>query len=251
MIKNNMIVDKSNNNNYWIIGKHSVEAALNNPNRVIYRLCLTKENFEKLNFTSTKVKPEIMSRLDISKLANSNIHQGIALFTKPLEKQNLNKYLKNNMDLTQTFIILDQITDSQNIGAIIRSAAAFSVSGIIMLDKNSPNENSTLSKAAVGTLEKVTLFKVSNIVQAINLLKKYNFWTVGLEAKAIKTLKEISETSKIFSGNLALVMGSESKGIRKLIKNNCDITAKIEIKNSVESLNVSVALAISLYEINR
>jgi len=159
--------------------------------------------------------------------------------------------LKNNMDLTQTFIILDQITDSQNIGAIIRSAAAFSVSGIIMLDKNSPNENSTLSKAAVGTLEKVPLFKVSNIVQAINLLKKYNFWTVGLEAKAIKTLKEISETSKIFSGNLALVMGSESKGIRKLIKNNCDITAKIEIKNSVESLNVSVALAISLYEINR
>ncbi len=251
MIENDMIDNKSKNNNYWIIGKHAVEAALNNPNRLTYRLCVTQDSIHKIKFTKKKLKPEIMSRLEISKLTNSNIHQGVALLTKPLEKINLKTFLKNRKNTFKTFIILDQITDSQNIGAIIRSAAAFSVTGIIMLDKNSPTENSTLSKAAVGTLEKVPLFKVSNIVQTINLLKEYDFWTVGLDTQAKQTLTEISKNSKIFSGNISLVMGSESKGIRKLIKDNCDITAKIEIKNTVESLNVSVALAISLYEINR
>ena len=246
-----MIINKSKNTNYWIIGKHSVQAALNNPSRINYRLCITQDNYEKLKFTKTKLKPEIMSRLEISKLTNSNIHQGMALLTKPLEKQNLNNFLKKNKDLTKIFIILDQITDSQNIGAIIRSAAAFSATGVIMSDKNSPNENSALSKAAVGTLETLPIFKVNNLVQTIKLLKKNNFWTIGLEAQATKTLKEINETSKLFSENLGIVMGSESKGLRNLVKNNCDITARIEIKNSIESLNVSVALAISLYEINR
>jgi len=251
MIENNMFNNKSQNNNYWIIGKHAVEAALNNPIRVMYRLCGTQDSFDKIKFTKNKLKPEIMSRHEITKLTNSKIHQGIALLTKPLENINLNNFLKQNKNDVKKFIILDQITDAQNVGAIIRSAAAFSVTGIIMLDKNSPAENSALSKAAVGTLEKVPVFKVSNIVQTINLLKKYDFWTVGLDVQARKSLKEISQNSKIFSGNVSLVMGSESKGIRKLIKDNCDITAKIEIKNSVESLNVSVALAISLYEINR
>ena len=251
MIQKDMIINKSKTLNYWIIGKHAVEGALNNPDRTKYRLCITAENYEKINIDNINIEPEIMSRTDISKLTNNNIHQGLALLTKPLEKQNLNNYLNQNKNKKKIFIILDQINDSQNVGAIIRSATAFNASGIIILDKNSPNENSALSKAAAGTLEIMPLFKVSNLVQTIKLLKQNDFWTIGLEAKADQTLKEINETSQIFSENVAIVMGSESKGIRNLVKDNCDMTAKINIKNSIESLNVSVALAISLYEINR
>ena len=251
MIQKDMIINKSKTLKYWIIGKHAVEGALNNPDRTKYRLCITEENYEKINIDNIKIEPEIMSRTDISKLTNNNIHQGLALLTKPLEKQNLNNYLNQNKNKKKIFIILDQINDSQNVGAIIRSATAFNASGIIILDKNSPNENSALSKAAAGTLEIMPLFKVSNLVQTIKLLKQNDFWTIGLEAKADQTLKEINETSQIFSENVAIVMGSESKGIRNLVKDNCDMTAKINIKNSLESLNVSVALAISLYEINR
>ena len=212
---------------------------------------MTPENNQKIKISNKTLKPEIMSRTEISKLTDNDIHQGIALLTKPLERQNLNNYLKQNINIKKTFIILDQINDSQNVGAIIRSAAAFSVTGIIMLDKNSPNENTSLSKAAVGTLEIMPIFKVNNIVQTIKLLKNNNFWAIGLEAQALKTLKEINENTKLFSENLAIVMGSESKGLRKLVKDTCDITARINIKNSVESLNVSAALAISLYEMNR
>ena len=88
-------------------------------------------------------------------------------------------------------------------------------------------------------------------MQTLNKLKKYNFWTVALDAKANQTLKQLSDSTKIFSENIGIVMGSEGKGIRELVKNNCDIIAKINIEKSIESLNVSVALAITLYEINR
>ena len=108
-----------------------------------------------------------------------------------------------------------------------------------------------MAKAAVGALEFMPLFKVANLAQTINKLKKYNFWTIGLETLADKTLKELSENTEIFSENIGIVMGSEGKGLRDLVKNNCDFTAKINITHSIESLNVSVALAITLYEINR
>ena len=165
-----MIINKPKNFNYWIIGKHAVKAALNNPNREKYRLCLTNENFEKINISKTKIKPEIMSRTNISMLTNNTTHQGIALLTRPLEKQNLNNYLNKNKNSKINFIILDKINDSQNIGAIVRTAAAFSSDGIIIMDKNSPYENSTLSKSAVGTLEQMPLFRVNNIVKTLNLL---------------------------------------------------------------------------------
>ena len=244
--------NKSHNNNYWVVGKHAVESALRNSRRIKYHLCITKENITDLELNDLQIKTDIMSRSEISTITdNPNAHQGIALLVKPLETNNLNNFLESNKESQKTFIILDQITDSQNIGAIIRSASAFSASGIIILDKNSPNENAAMAKAAVGTLEFMPLFKVTNLVQTLNKLKKYNFWTIGLEAKADQTLKQLSENTEIFSENIGIVMGSEGKGLRELVKNNCDMTAKINIKRSIESLNVSVALAITLYEINR
>jgi 23S rRNA (guanosine2251-2'-O)-methyltransferase len=244
--------NKKNNQNYWIIGKHAVETALKNSKRIKYHLCATKENFTSLSLNDLQIKTDIMSRAEISKITdNQNTHQGIALLVKPLEANNLNSYLENNRENKKSFIILDQITDAQNIGAIIRSASAFSASGIIILDKNSPNENSIMAKAAVGTLEFMPLFKVTNLVQTLNKLKKYNFWNIGLDAQADQTLKQLCDKTKIFSENIGIVMGSEGKGLRELVRNNCDMTAKINIERSIESLNVSVALAITLYEINR
>ena len=108
-----------------------------------------------------------------------------------------------------------------------------------------------MAKAAVGTLEFMPLFKVTNLVQTLNKLKKHDFWTVGLEAKADQTLKQLCDKTKIFSENIGIVLGSEGRGLRELVRNNCDMTAKINIERSIESLNVSVALAIALYEINR
>ena len=95
------------------------------------------------------------------------------------------------------------------------------------------------------------LFKVANLSQTINKLKKNDFWIIGLEAQADQTLKQLSKNTEIFSENIGIIMGSEGKGLRELVQNNCDFTAKINIKRSIESLNVSVALAITLYEINR
>ena len=107
-----------------------------------------------------------------------------------------------------------------------------------------------MAKAAVGALEFLPIFKVANLTQTLNILKKNNFWSIGLEAKAKQNLKQLNAKTNIFSSNIAIVMGSESKGLRELVKNNCDMTAKIDISSSIESLNVSVALAITLYEIN-
>ena len=240
------------NNKYWIIGRHAVESALKNSKRIKYRLCITKETLSLVDITHSQIKPEFMSRSEISKLTeNLNTHQGIALLVKPLKKNNLNSYLEKNKNKNKILIILDQITDPQNIGAIIRSASAFSASGIISLEKNSPNENSVMAKAAVGALEFLPIFKVANLTQTLNILKKNNFWSIGLEAKAKQNLKQLNEKTNIFSANIAIVMGSESKGLRELVKSNCDMTAKIDISSPMESLNVSVALAITLYEINR
>lgn len=244
--------NRNTNDRYWIIGKHAVESALKNTKRIKDRLCITKEASLLLDLRDVQIKPEYMTRSEISKLSdNQNTHQGIALLVKFLEKNNLNTYLENNVNKKKLFIILDQITDPQNIGAIIRSASAFSASGIIALEKYSPNENSIMAKAAVGALEFLPIFKVANLTQTLKKLKQYNFWSIGLDSNAKQSLKQLSEKSDIFTENIALVMGNESKGLRELVKTNCDMTAKIDISSSMESLNVSAALAITLYEINR
>ena len=237
--------------NYWIVGKHAVKAALNNTQREKIRLCLAKDIIFKHN--NKNLKPEIISREQISKIVGSSVsHQGIALNVKPLIKRNIIEFLKKTKKNKNIIIILDQITDVQNIGAIMRSAQAFSASAIICQEKNSPRENTLLSRAAAGALEFIPLIYVKNIAQTIQLLKENDFWSIGLNGKSKHSLKDISKiNNSFFDSNIALVMGSEGKGIRNLVTNNCDICCKIDIKDTIDSLNVSVALAIALYEITR
>ena len=239
---------KNLNNSYWIVGKHPVEAAIKNTNREKLRLCITKKT--QATHKIKNVIPEIMPREKISSLIGSSInHQGIALLVKPLKNINLIKLIEKYKNKKNILIILDQITDTKNIGAIIRSAQAFSATAIVCQEINSPKENSLISKSAAGALEHIPIIYVKNISKTLQFLKENNFWSIGLDAKAKYSLKYITRKNKFFNNNIALVLGSEGKGIRKLVMKNCDMTCKINITNTLDSLNVSVALAIALYEI--
>ena len=143
-------------------------------------------------------------------------------------------------------IILDQVTDPHNVGAIIRSAAAFGSLAVILTDKNSPNENGAMCKTSAGTIEFMPVCKVLNLARALEVLKKADFWTVGMDGNAKQT---VSEANK--AGKNAIIMGSEGKGMRRLTEVNCDITVKLPMAKNVESLNVSTAASIVLYEFSK
>ena len=143
-------------------------------------------------------------------------------------------------------LFLDQVTDPQNIGAIIRSCVAFDTLALIMQDKNSPAESGAMAKASAGMIEHLPLCHVTNLSRAIQQLKTAGFWTVGMDGYAKNTIDKIEK-----SGKTAIIMGSEGKGMRRLVEEACDITVKLPISPKVESLNVSTAAAIALYEINK
>ena len=143
-------------------------------------------------------------------------------------------------------LILDQVTDPQNIGAIIRSCAAFETLGLVVQDKNSPLESGAMDKAAAGTIEFVPVARVTNLSRAIETLKDNGFWVMGMDGYADTTIDKINK-----SGKIAIVMGSEGKGMRRLVQENCDSSVKLPISSNVESLNVSTAAAIALYELSK
>ena len=238
-------------NSYWIVGKHAVKAALNNTQRTKIRLCTTKE-IKLANYNLKGLATEILSKDQISKIiGNSTAHQGIALQVKNLKHLDIKELLNKNTSKQNIIVILDQITDTQNIGAILRSAQAFNVSAIICQEKNSPKENTQIAKAAAGALEFIPILYVKNISQTLKILKNKDYWTIGLDGNATNSLKTLSLDENFFKDNITLIMGSEGKGLRDLVAKNCDVCCKIDIHNSIDSLNVSVALAIALYEITR
>lgn len=224
-------------NFYYIYGKHPVFSALKNPQRHIDNILCTKEIFD-LNKNLISSRPyEIVNNDVLSRLSENQTHQGIIAKVKPIFSYNI-----EDIDIKSPkskVAILDQITDPQNIGAIIRSAAAFDINTIVLPLDNSPNESGTIAKAACGTLELITIVKVTNLRLCIDYLKKHGFWIIGLSGKANERF-----TNKLISDKMALVLGSEDKGIRRLIEENCDHLVKIPISERVESLNVSNAASI-------
>ena len=153
---------------------------------------------------------------------------------------------KTEDDVRCNVLILDQVTDPQNIGAIIRSCAAFGTKAVIVQDKNSPQESGSMAKAAAGTMELVPVVRVTNLARAIETLKKHNFWIVGMDGYAKDNVDKIDKNAK-----LGVVMGSEGSGMRRLIEESCDITVRLPINPKVESLNVSTAAAVVLYELSK
>ena len=239
--------NRNKNLSVLIYGKHPAIAALNNVRRKCINLFTTKEILQeieklipKLNIPVTILKPDSLNAM----LPLGTNHQNIILESLPLASLDLEDIIEQ--DRSKAFsclILLDQVTDPHNIGAIIRSAAAFSASAVILTDHNSPKENNTIIKCAAGACETVPMIHITNLASCIKELKKECYWIIGLDGHTDLTLKE-----SIFSEKIAIIMGSEDKGLRKLTKENCDYIVKIPISSSLESLNVSNAAAIALYE---
>ncbi|WP_395476546.1 23S rRNA (guanosine(2251)-2'-O)-methyltransferase RlmB [Rickettsia endosymbiont of Pantilius tunicatus] len=229
-------------NYYYIYGKHPVFSALNNPKRQIEDILCTQMIFDANKKLISSKPYKIVNNDVLSKLLENQTHQGIAAKVKPIFSYNIEDINIKNPKCK--IAILDQITDPQNIGAIIRSAAAFNMDAIILPLDNSPNENGTIAKAACGTLELIKIIKVTNLNFCINYLKKHGFWVIGLTGEANDYF-----TDKLISDKVALVFGSEDKGMRRLVQENCDHLAKIPISDKVDSLNVSNAASIIFHSL--
>ncbi len=230
-----------------IYGRHAVLAALANPERQINKLLCTKDNEAELAKIS-KIRPQTVERKEIDKLLGSEaVHQGMVAFAQRLEEWNMEDLLTATQDKTDCHIlILDQVTDPQNVGAIIRSAVAFDTFALVMQDKNSPIESGAMDKAAAGMIEHLPIVRAVNLARAIDKLKEAGFWIVGMDGYAKTTIADMQK-----GGKVAVVMGSEGKGMRRLVEESCDIAVRLPISDKTESLNVATAAAIALYEINK
>jgi 23S rRNA (guanosine2251-2'-O)-methyltransferase len=228
----------------WLYGHHAVAAALANPQRRLRRLMLTVEAEAALTQMLSPpwpLQPERTDRGRIDQLLGRDIvHQGAALLADPLAQPSLASVLER----AGPIVVLDQVTDPRNIGAIMRSAAAFGVAAVITQDRNAPEETGSLAKAASGALETMPLLRAVNIARTLIALKAANVWCVGLDASG----KPLS--GPFFAGRrVALVLGAEGEGMRRLTRETCDEIAGLSIKGAVESLNVSAAAAVALYEL--
>jgi len=234
-----------NNGTLWLFGHHPVVAALQNPNRDKLLLKMTKDSALPSDLIQN-VSVQIVPRQEIDALAGPGaVHQGLALQVKPLQEPLLDDILEKVQDKS-VVLILDQVTDPHNIGAILRSSAAFNALAVIIPDANAPQESAVLAKSACGALEVVPLIRVTNLVRAMQQLKELGFWCLGLDGYATQLIGD-----KKLPDKCAFVLGSEGDGMRRLTAENCDYTIKLPISDKMESLNVSNAAAIALYEFNR
>ncbi|MEJ1969473.1 MAG: 23S rRNA (guanosine(2251)-2'-O)-methyltransferase RlmB [Rhizomicrobium sp.] len=232
----------------WLYGLHAVRAALENPKRFVKRAVLTERAAEELGAKLLgRVKHETTDMQGVSKiLPDGSVHQGIALLVEPLPRRALEDVLAPDAGRRRVVLVLDQITDPHNAGAILRTAAAFGVSVVIMQDRHSPPESGVLAKAASGALDTVPLIYEVNIARAVEELGKLNFWRIALAGDGETTLREA-----MAERDIALVLGSEGAGVRRLVRERCDVSAYVPIESAMESLNVSNAAAIALYEARR
>ena len=235
-------------NQVIIYGKHAVLAALANSYRQISKLMITKENIQDIKGKIADNKIMVVDKKEIDKqLPREATHQGFALTAQMLDDYAIEEIIgMSNERKNCHVLILDQVTDPQNIGAIIRSCVAFDTLALIMQDKNAPQESGALLKAAAGTYESLPICRVTNLSRAIEQLKKAGFWIIGMDGYAKTTVDKMDK-----SGKNAIIMGSEGKGMRRLVEESCDVAIKLPISQNVESLNVSTAAAIVLYEMNK
>ncbi|MGZ5920064.1 MAG: 23S rRNA (guanosine(2251)-2'-O)-methyltransferase RlmB [Hyphomicrobium sp.] len=231
----------------WLWGRHAVLAALANDRRKIRRLLIARSEEPSLP-ADLPIRPEIVEREVIARtLPDSAVHQGYALLADPLPEAGLSDILIGAEGRQQAIVLaLDQVTDPQNVGAIVRSAAALGAVGVVMTEAHAPPSDGALAKAASGALERIPLARVPNLVGAFDKLKAEGFWIAGLEAEAPKTLAEAA-----LSGRIVLVLGAEGTGLRRLTRERCDWLLRIPLSGAVESLNVSAAAACALYELAR
>ena len=232
----------------WLYGLHAVSAALANPARRLRRLLVTRGAEQELaeRFSPPwRITPEPVERgrLDAT-LPPDAIHQGAALLVEPLPSPPMEKLLEGT---TGPVLVLDQVTDPRNVGAILRSAAAFGAAALVVQERHAPQETGALARAASGALEVVPILREVNLARALEQLKKAGLWVVGLEAAGPVTLAQ----SDLGGRRVALVLGAEGEGLRRLTRETCDELVRLPIHAAMESLNVSAAAAVALYELSR
>lgn len=230
----------------WIYGQHAVAAALGNPDRKIRRLVATAEAAERLRKDRPQARPEIVDRRDIdSALGPGAVHQGVALLADPLEQPALEEVIATAGE-NALIVLLDQVTDPHNIGAVLRSAAAFGALAVAQTERGAPGTTGIVAKSASGALEAIPLVTVTNLARSLEKLQQAGFWIVGLDGEAERTLAAAAPT-----GRVALVLGAEGKGLRRLTREHCDLLARLPTRPPIASLNVSNAAAVALYELAR
>lgn len=233
----------------WLYGLHAVQAALANPRRKLGRAVLTPRAIETLGSQLlSRVRVETQDPGAIDRLLPPGaVHQGAALEAWPLKSRDLDEILAEpNAAGHKLVLVLDQLSDPHNVGAILRTAAAFGVTAVIVQDRNAPPQSGALAKAASGALDMVPYVEVVNIARTLDVLAERGFWRIALTGDGDQSLSEA-----VPQGDVVLVLGSEGAGIRRLVREHCEVSAFIPISRDVESLNVSNAAAIALYELRR
>ena len=224
---------------FW--GKHAVAAALDNPDRKVLKAWSTREAANFMQFPSD-MTVLMAEAADLGRLVPHDApHQGVVIEVEPLEEIWLGDILADAPEKA-TLLVLDQVTDPHNVGAILRSAAAFGAIGIVTQDRHAPPEGGALAKAASGALERVPWVRVVNLARALEEIAEAGFWRIGLAGEAKDDLKAALGPQRV-----ALVLGAEGPGMRPNTREHCDALAKLPISDAVESLNVSNAAAVALY----
>lgn len=224
-----------------LYGLHTVRAALDNPKRRISRLWVTRNAAERLAIGDVSALPfdaEMVEPKEIDHITGSDaVHQGVLIEAAPLQPKRLDQ-----LTATSLVLVLDQVTDPHNVGAILRSATAFDAGALITTARHSPQESGVLAKAASGALEHIDHIEVRNLAQALEQLHDAGFQTVGLDSDGPAVLEE-----SFSSGKIALVLGAEGKGLRQKTRETVSALARLDMPGAIRSLNVSNAAAVAMY----
>jgi 23S rRNA (guanosine2251-2'-O)-methyltransferase len=242
----------------WIYGRHAVAAALNNPERLWYRLAvLTGQEQVARTLIATAAAARhgndepirVLDRGDFAALLPEGaVHQGLALAVEPLAEPDLEDVLRRAAILSgrSVVVVLDQVSDPHNVGAVLRSASAFGALAVVLTVHRTPPAAGALAKAASGALERMPLVRVVNLARALDRLKEAAFWICGLDETASQTLATVDLGERV-----ALVLGSEGGGMRRLVRGRCDYLARLPTRSQQSTINVSNAAAVALYELVR
>ena len=243
--KQNSQAGQARDGNDLIFGLHSVTEALNNPRRALVSLKCTvnaKDRLAHVLAGHPDLETQIVHRRDLDRVTGADaVHQGVVLSAKPLDQPEL-----DDIPLDGVVVILDQVTDPHNVGAIMRSCAAFAVNALVATSRHSPEGSAVMVKSASGAAEHVPFVKVGNLARAMKQLRDAGVTLIGLDSEAPEDIAALD-----IPPPYAIVLGAEGKGMRRLTRDNCDHLARLDLPGQIRSLNVSNAAALCLYALKR
>jgi 23S rRNA (guanosine2251-2'-O)-methyltransferase len=228
----------------WVYGIHPVLAALANPRRTIRRIVATPNALARIAEAGAALpmSPEETTPRDLDRLLGGDaVHQGVALEVEPLPALGLAALAGEKL-----IVVLDQVTDPHNVGAILRSAVAFGAGAIVTTGRHAAAESGTLAKAASGALDQIGWIEVQNLARALEEIGRMGFTRIGLDSEA-----ETEIETAVGGERIALVLGAEGKGLRRLTRDTCDVVARLTLPGTIASLNVSNAAVLALYLADR